>query len=436
MARRRGQRSGWLRAENGSWLLTYRIYIWDPEAAKSKPHRETVTIGPAPNPETRKAKNGELTRTQAERFAWQHYLAPLDNSTVKPFSTMTLRQFWEQRYKTHLERKKKYATQVQYKSIWKCWIDPVIGDARLFELKPDQVNKAIDRALAKKKGTGTAGHIKKVIGAVIEHARILQMFTGENPAQLVELPEHVPVRKPRAMTLEQCRQWLAGVTDRPANPKDRRSDIKPLRTMSLLGICCSLGTSEQMGLQWRHINLTNADAELDGTTVEPLCAAIREHCYHGRQGTLKTGNRVRNIPLPLQLVESLKALLKESKWKGPDDPVFASETGKPIWADNLVKREIKPLAKTLGMPWLSPHVFRHTCATLTKTYGMLDVDRKALMGHSNETQTAHYTHEDLERMRIGVQKVADEITKKPVGDAEPAEQESKRDNVIEIRRSA
>ena len=32
MARRRGQRKGYLRAENGSWLLTYRKYVWDAEA--------------------------------------------------------------------------------------------------------------------------------------------------------------------------------------------------------------------------------------------------------------------------------------------------------------------------------------------------------------------------------------------------------------------
>jgi len=47
------------------------------------------------------------------------------------------------------------------------------------------VDAVITKALAAKKGTGTARHIKEVISAVIEHARALQMFTGENPAQLI-----------------------------------------------------------------------------------------------------------------------------------------------------------------------------------------------------------------------------------------------------------
>src|SRR5207248_6953117 len=60
MARRRGQRDGWLHEKNGTWLLTYRVYRWDAEKRKSVPARPTVSIGPAEGP-------GKLTRKQAER---------------------------------------------------------------------------------------------------------------------------------------------------------------------------------------------------------------------------------------------------------------------------------------------------------------------------------------------------------------------------------
>ncbi len=421
LSRRRGQRNGWLRPENGSWLLTYRIYTWDPEQRENKAQRVTVKIGPAPNPPTRKARNGELTEKQAERFAWDHYLARLDNATVKPFSTITLAQFWTQRFLPHLERKRKYATQSQYKSIWKVWIEPSIGDVRLFELKPDQVDKVISRVLSAGKSTETAGHVQKVISAVIEHARSLQQFTGENPAQLVELPERIPVRKPHAMTVEQCQQWLAAVEDLTADPKDRRSDARPMRTMSLLGICCSLGVSEQMGLQWRYVNLTETAVLVDGETLEPLSVAIREHSYHGRGGSLKHGHRRRIVPLPRVLVDALAAIQKQTQWSGPEDPVFAGISGKPIWPDNLAKRVLKPLAKNLKMPWLSWHVFRHTCATLTKSYSMIDVDRRALMGHADGNMTDRYTHEDFERMRSKLEIIAADVTKRPkVDEAETA----------------
>jgi site-specific recombinase XerC len=149
---------------------------------------------------------------------------------------------------------------------------------QLFELKPDHVDAVIGKALAAKRGTQTVKHIKKVISAVIEYARVQQQFTGENPAQLVELPDHVPVRRPHAMTIEQCRTWFAVVNDKPANVEDRRSDARPLRSMSLLGICCSLGTSEQPGLTWRQLNLTEKAVLVDGDTLEPFSASIRAHC--------------------------------------------------------------------------------------------------------------------------------------------------------------
>src|SRR5579872_5147473 len=52
MARRRGQRNGYLRIEHGSWLLTYRVYD-----QFGRPKRETVRIGLAEG-------NGSFTEKQ------------------------------------------------------------------------------------------------------------------------------------------------------------------------------------------------------------------------------------------------------------------------------------------------------------------------------------------------------------------------------------
>jgi len=183
--------------------------------------------------------------------------------------------------------------------------------------------------------------------------------------------------------------------------------------MSLLGICCSLGTSEQLGLKWEHLNLTDEAMLLDGEVLEPRCASIREHSYHGRKGTLKHGHRRRDVPLPKILVEQLANLRRLTLYAGPEDPVFAGADGKPIWADTLQTRTMKPLAKTVGLEWISWHIFRHTCATLTKTFGMLEPDRQALMGHAPRNMTERYTHEDFERMRAVIGKIAEQVTMKP-----------------------
>lgn len=81
--------------------------------------------------------------------------------------------------------------------------------------------------------------------------------------------------------------------------------------------------SEQLGLRWQHVNLTDQPVIVGAESVEPLRAAILEHCYHGRPGSLKTGHRRRMVPLPDVLVQALKKLREQSKWPGPEDPVLA-----------------------------------------------------------------------------------------------------------------
>lgn len=396
MARRRGQRRGWLRIDKGTWLLTYRDY-----AVEGAP-RVTKKIGPGKGP-------GKLTKKQAERFAWDHYLQDLDKSVTMPASVLRVEQFWEREYLPHLKKNRKYATVSQYQSIWTVWLEPVIGAIRLFELSPRDINAAIDKAREAKKSSATAKHIRKVAGAVIEYAKSLRMFSGDNPAHLVEAPVQVPVRKSRSLSIEQVREWLEVAKDIPADVKDKRSDARPLRTMSLLGILCSLGISEQLGLTWQHVNLT-ADPVVVGTeSIEPYSVAVFEHSFHGRRGTLKTGNRRRIVPLPKLLVKALRDLWKVSAHRGLTDPVLAGQEGKPVWADNLQKRHLKKLAVSVDLPWLSWHVFRHTCATLAKNAGMFEPDRQVLMGHAPRTMTDRYTHEDWSRLRAKIEEIAADV---------------------------
>src|ERR1035441_430351 len=115
MSRRRGQRKGWLRPEHGVWLLTYRVYD-----QTGKGQRETVTIGPCEG-------SGKLTEKQAERFAWDHYLAKVDQIAQHPRSLMTIAEFWEKHYKPAALLKLKKTSRDQYFSLYAQWIEPVIG---------------------------------------------------------------------------------------------------------------------------------------------------------------------------------------------------------------------------------------------------------------------------------------------------------------------
>jgi len=388
MARRRGQRKGWLHEKGGKWLLTFREdqRMIEGTIVRARP---TITIGPAVGP-------GKLTRRQAERFAWDHYLSKLDQASVRPQSMATVAEFVKAKFLPDWVAKKKDATQRQYRSILQTWIVPIIGGQRLRDVTPDEAKKPTNAALEARRSSETAHHIRKVLSAMFTHAKRLQFVAGDNPAGLIELPECVPVRESHALTWEQCRA-LNGALPSPA------------REMALLSIVTSMNVAEMCGLKWKRVNLDAEWSVQDGDPIPPRCLAVREHWYRGRAGTLKAGKRRRIVPLPMVALTMLSEMKRRPAWTGPDDFVFSSSAGTAVNENNLAKRTLKRVGTALGMPWLSWHVFRHTHATLTKTVGMSDTDRMRLMGHASMEMTDRYTHEDLERTRAGLELVTERI---------------------------
>src|SRR5258706_9759498 len=127
--------------------------------------------------------------------------------------------------------------------------------------------------------------------------------------------------------------------------------------------------------------------------------AVSENCYRGVFGTVKKKSRNRDLPLPEAVLQILQQVMDESEFKGPEDLVFATETGTPLDEKNLMRRIIKPIAVELNMPWMGWHVCRHTHSTLAEELGMALSDRQAQLGHSDYRMTMLYTHSNLDRRR-------------------------------------
>jgi integrase len=106
---------------------------------------------------------------------------------------------------------------------------------------------------------------------------------------------------------------------------------------------------------------------------------------------------------------------QRSKHSGADDLVFSSSKGTPLNENNLMRRQVKPAAKLLGVPWLSWHVFRHTHATLGEQIGMALSDRQAQMGHGDVRMAMHYTHSDLARRRAAIENMTDQLMGQAAG---------------------
>src|SRR6185436_19090959 len=79
---------------------------------------------------------------------------------------------------------------------------------------------------------------------------------------------------------------------------------------------------------------------------------------------------------------------------GDVDPIFPSNTG-AHQDDHNVRRRLRPAAVRAGVPWATPHVFRHTLATELRDSGVHDTIIAAVLGHSDPNFTRRtYMHTD------------------------------------------
>ena len=128
-----------------------------------------------------------------------------------------------------------------------------------------------------------------------------------------------------------------------------------------------------------------------------------------RGGSVKAKARRRHSLLPRWVIEELKELRQREQWTGPDDAVFAGESGRPLCENAIVQRYLKPAGRKLDMPWLPWHDLRRTFAALADQEKLSIRERKEVMGHSRAEMTLQYTHVPTERASEVLEGIAEKI---------------------------
>jgi integrase len=233
---------------------------------------------------------------------------------------------------------------------------PYLGGVRFRDARPDHVQRLIATALASGYSTQTVKHIRNVVRAIFALAMKKRWFSGDNPASAVTLPE-MTRKQAHTLTLAQVRQVL-GVMRYPE------------REIALISILTSMNVAEICGLQWKHVNLTNAWSNQDGEPIPPRTIAVRQEWYLGQLGSVNGKSRHRNLPIPNALLPILSELKLRPKFTASDDFVLVSRAGTPINETNIAARRLKPIGKALEMPWLTWQVFRRTHTALPNLLGM------------------------------------------------------------------
>jgi integrase len=142
-----------------------------------------------------------------------------------------------------------------------------------------------------------------------------------------------------------------------------------------------LRISEAIGLTWEHLELGKKPH-----------VKVREQFYRCERRRLKSGAGRRDIPLAPKMAARL-AVHREAHYSGPKEPVFTSEVGTELIRGKVAERVLNPARDLVGMPWVSFHNFRHTCASLLFADGKNIKQIQAWLGHADAAFTLRtYIH--------------------------------------------
>jgi integrase len=274
----------------------------------------------------------------------------------------------------------KYATQKHYRYILDVHLVPTFGKARLSDIKREWIQSFLATKLATGLAWKTVKHIRGVLGRTLSSAEDWGYIT-HNPALKTKLPRR-PIRQTSKAILT------------PREFGQLRGQLQePSRSIATLLVLTGLRIGELLALRWKCV-------DLDGRTLR-----VAETVYDGHFDTPKSQRSARLIPLAVEACAALKM------WRPPDAQpdslVFHTEVGTAVDRHNLLRRQLRPACKKLGLSGITWHSLRHSHATLLDAAGAPLGTVQALLGHSTPDITREvYLHaipEDQRRAVAGVE---------------------------------
>lgn len=366
-----------------------------------------VTVGTKPNgrPDQRHVKRE--TRAEVEARVDELLEQVRTGTVVKSGRPQTLQQWIETYLDTVAPRRCDPTTIYDYRSKMRTWVYPVAGKVRVDRLAPEHLD-AIYLAMARSgRAESTILKVHRILSRSLEVA-FRRGLMPRNVAKLIDSPTHKPVE-------------ITPLTDGEAVTVLDATEWRRNAARWAVGLSLGLRQGEALGLRWSYVDLGAREMrvwwQLHRRAFEHGCGEAP--CGRRRPGNcprrvlpLRAGEHVvegglilkppkgkskRSIPLPVELVEALKAhrevqtlerTMAESAWMD-HDLVFTRPDGGPI-DPARDHAEWKALLKAAGVRAARVHDGRHTAATILLALGVPIEVVQEILGHSDIRLTRGY----------------------------------------------
>lgn len=329
---------------------------------------ERVRVELAKLREAKRTGQGERTlaerRAKAESERQEKEAARLEAERA----SMTLGQFWEERYWPAQEYKAKGSKDAE-RGLWNNWLAPALADKALGQLSAFDIERVKSDMLKAGRAAASIKYAMAVVGQIWSLAVRDGFASGPCPGKLVSLPKK-DNRRQRYLSAAESHQLLAELQFRSPNSHD----------MAIMALDCGLRFGEIAGLTWK-----DCDIERGQVLIRDPKAGV---------------NR------PAFLTPRAHAMLLDRKQHATGGLVFPSRTGERMdrishvfrqIADELFNKDADDSRQRVCF-----HTLRHTFASWLVEGGTSLYAVKELMGHADFSMTQRYSHLSPEGLRAAI----------------------------------
>lgn len=300
------------------------------------------------------------TRKLAERELHSR-LSTVNDPGYRARPTATFQQF-ASRWEGTVLTQHKPSHQGTVRSQVRKYLIPYFGRLTLREIQTENVQRFLSGVKASPK---TVRNLYITIRSMWKSAR-LWGYVAHEICEGIILPKSQRVRR-LFFTLDEVQRIIAAADE-------------PCKTFYWLAAETGMRAGELTGLR------------LDDLDFERHLLHVRQSAWRGKIQSPKTENAYRVFALSPQLCSRLAEFLRA--WRPNEGRLlFATRNGTPWDSNQIVKRKLRPLMRSLGIEGGGLHAFRHANETMMDRLGVPLKVRQERLGHSDPRMTlGTYTH--------------------------------------------
>lgn len=368
MARKRYQRGTvFLRGKNPVWVGRYREDVFVGNEEKPRRVLKSVVLG---------TKKELPTKRLAERKL-EPFLFPINSVTYRPTRIATVKDFAET-WKTQVLSKRKASTIHAAESHLKNQIIPRLGQLRLDEVGAE-IQQRFVNGIAESLSRKTVLNVVGTLSSMMKTAKNWGYTSETVILSRLVFPEREVREKARSLTIEQMQKIIVLLTGQ-------------FKIMFMIAAMMGLRAGEILGLKAEDFDFNEG------------LLTIRRTAWRGKVQTPKTQNSEAVLPVPQDLLTTIKAFLN-----GRGGFLFVNRRGHLFIAENVVRQALTPILDKLKIPRCGFHAFRHAHTSLlfSKEVAAPPTVAQRQLRHSDARTTLQvYGHVVGAQHREAVEKVA------------------------------